>query len=174
MATAETCSLEDGKHRLGWSWRTLQLSCHWAWWWRWWAPQMDNCSGLAAWLGLTLLRIVQKLLDHWKTKVLCHDCLMYEHGGRGEPFPAIFLAPDFKDCASPLVKDFTHVSLEDTSGKTLYKVLVKTMNRQGLKWESRHAVEEILGPSSRLQAPVEGTVQSSTSTSLQTAGLGTV
>ncbi|TWW71623.1 Transposon TX1 uncharacterized 149 kDa protein ORF 2 [Takifugu flavidus] len=42
--------------------------------------------------------------------------------------------------------------LEDASGRTLYKMLVETMNRHRLN----------LWPSSRLQAPVEGAVQAAT------------
>ncbi|TWW81274.1 hypothetical protein D4764_01G0010890 [Takifugu flavidus] len=39
-------------------------------------PQMDDPSGLAARLGLCSQRTVQKLLDHWKTKLSCHDHLL--------------------------------------------------------------------------------------------------
>lgn len=49
-----------------------------------------------------------------------------------EQFPAIFLAPDFKDCSRPLLRDSTSVSLQDASGKTLYKMVVKTTKRQCL------------------------------------------
>ncbi|TWW71638.1 hypothetical protein D4764_16G0001350 [Takifugu flavidus] len=106
-------------------------------------PQMDDPSGLAAQLGLCSKRTVQKLLDHWKTKLSCHDRLLLTSPittmVKEEPFPAIFLALDFKDCSGCIWKD------------AVYKMLVKTMNRHRLN----------LWPSSRLQAPLEGAVQAS-------------
>lgn len=92
-------------------------------------PQMNNPSGLAAQLGL---RIVQKLLDHWKTKLSCHDRLLLTSYTsmvvEEEPFSAIFLPPDFKDCSGPLLKDSVFVSLQVAS---LYELL-KTVDRQKL------------------------------------------
>lgn len=68
------------------------------------APQKDNPSGLAVRRGLRLLRIVQKLPVHWKTKLLCHNGLLLTSSTimvvEEETFPDIFLAPDFKDCSA--------------------------------------------------------------------------
>ncbi|TWW57378.1 hypothetical protein D4764_07G0000970 [Takifugu flavidus] len=79
--------------------------------------QMDDPSDLAAQQGLLSQRTVQQLLDHWKTKLSCHDLLLPTSPTttvvEEKPSPAIFLALD------PL-------------GKTLYKMLGKTTNRRRL------------------------------------------
>ncbi|CAG06636.1 unnamed protein product [Tetraodon nigroviridis] len=99
-------------------------------------PQMDNPSGLAAQLGVNSLRIVQILLDHWKSKLSLHDRVLLTSSTtvvvEEEPFPTVALALDFKDCNGPLLKDTPFISLQETSGKTFYKMMVKALNKQGL------------------------------------------
>lgn len=57
-------------------------------------PQMDNPFVLAAWLGLSSLTIVQKLLDQWKTTLSSHDHLLLTSSTnmvvKVEPFPLPF------------------------------------------------------------------------------------
>ncbi|CAJ1066121.1 unnamed protein product%2C partial [Xyrichtys novacula] len=98
---------------------------------------MDDPSGLAARLGLLSMRVTQKLIEHWRQRLTGHDRLLLNSPftqtvNEENPFPAIFLAPDFKDCSGPLL-DFNHPApLEGTTGKTFYKILVKTINRKKL------------------------------------------
>ena len=88
-------------------------------------PRMDDPSELAARLGLTSARVTQRLLEHWKEKITGHDRLLLNSSfnktvTEGDPFPAIFLAPDFKDCSGPLLENTHPAPLEGTSGKTFY------------------------------------------------------
>lgn len=68
-------------------------------------PQMDGPSGFSHFcVILSSLRITQKLLVHWMTRLSCHGHLLLTYTTSSvvddEPFPAIFLALDFKDCWS--------------------------------------------------------------------------
>lgn len=100
-------------------------------------PRMDDPSGLAAQLGLTSVRVTQKLLEHWKQRLTGHDRLLLNSSFNqtvkdDDPFPAIFLAPDFKDC-SGISMEHTHLApLVGTTGKTFYRILVKAINRTKL------------------------------------------
>ncbi|CAJ1078494.1 hypothetical protein D4764_16G0001350 [Xyrichtys novacula] len=86
-------------------------------------PEWTTPNGLAARLGLSSMRVTQKLLDHWRQRLTGHDLLLLNSPfnqtvTEEDPFPAIFLAPDFKDCSGPLL-DFNHPApLEGTPGKT--------------------------------------------------------
>ncbi|CAF89551.1 unnamed protein product, partial [Tetraodon nigroviridis] len=99
-------------------------------------PRMDDPSGLAAQLGLTSVRIITKLLDHWRSRLSPSDRLLLTSPtttvGEEEPFPAIALAPDFKDCNGPLLKNTSFIPLQETTGKTFYRMMVKTLNKQRL------------------------------------------
>ena len=57
-------------------------------------PQTDEASGHAAQLGLNSLRIVQKLLDHWISKLSNRDFLPVTSStsmvAGQKPFPANF------------------------------------------------------------------------------------
>uniref|UniRef100_H3CBZ6 Reverse transcriptase domain-containing protein n=1 Tax=Tetraodon nigroviridis TaxID=99883 RepID=H3CBZ6_TETNG len=88
---------------------------------------MDDPSGLAAQLGLTSVRIITKLLDHWRSRLSPSDRLLLTSPtttvGEEEPFPAIALAPDFKDCNGPLLKNTSFIPLQETTGKTFYRMM---------------------------------------------------
>lgn len=100
-------------------------------------PRMDDPSRLAAQLGLTSVRVTQKLLEHWKQRLTGHDRLLLNSSFNptvkdDDPFPAIFLAPDFKDC-SGILMEHTHLApLDGTTGKTFYRILVKAINKTKL------------------------------------------
>lgn len=101
-------------------------------------PRLDAPEGLAAQLGMRSTRVVGQLLDHWKRKLggvgcallgsYCDGSLSLNHL---DPYPSIRLFPGFKNCFGPLLDnvDVAGVSLEGASGKTLYRLLVKTLNQ---------------------------------------------
>lgn len=86
-----------------------------------WNRLIKDGRSLTQWTPLALLpsvnslRIVEHLLDHWKSKLLHHDRLLLSLSTGMEveeqPFPAIFLPPDFNDGSGPLLKDSRAVSL---------------------------------------------------------------
>ncbi|KAK0155419.1 Transposon TX1 uncharacterized protein [Merluccius polli] len=100
-------------------------------------PRMDDPCGLAARLGLTSVRVTQRLLEHWKQRLTGHDRLLLNSSFNqkvtdDDPFPAIFLAPDFKDC-SGILMECTHLApLDGTTGKLFYRILMKAINRTKL------------------------------------------
>ncbi|KAI3372190.1 hypothetical protein L3Q82_007029 [Scortum barcoo] len=105
-------------------------------------PRLDDPVGLAAQLGLRSTRIMGQILKHWRQKLTAEQFLLLNDFCYGslqqnceDPFPSIIrLFPDFKNCSGPLLElaDSVGVSLEDASGKTLYRLVVKTLNRSKL------------------------------------------
>ncbi|KAI3360399.1 hypothetical protein L3Q82_002309 [Scortum barcoo] len=104
-------------------------------------PRLDDPVGLAAQLGLRSTRIMGQILKHWRQKLTAEQFLLLNDFCYGslqqnceDPFPPIRLFPDFKNCSGPLLEpaDSVGVSLEDASGKTLYRLVVKTLNRSKL------------------------------------------
>ncbi|KAL3975157.1 hypothetical protein ACER0C_023783 [Sarotherodon galilaeus] len=104
-------------------------------------PRLDAPEGLAAQLGIRSTRVVGQLLDHWKRKLGGVECSLlgsYCDGSLSpnhlDPYPSIRLFPGFQNCFGPLLDnvDVAGVSLEGASGKTLYRLLVKTLNQDKL------------------------------------------
>ena len=69
-----------------------------------------------------------------------------------DPFPATFLAMDLNDCSGPLIQPARPVPLEGVAGKTLYRLMVKTLNKKKLNgrrdtpWRSYFAGAQETGP----------------------------
>lgn len=80
-------------------------------------PQMDDPSGLTDEVGLNSLMITQKLLDHKKAKLLCHDRLL------------------LTSSTNMLKNSYFHV-LRMLQENILYKIMVKTTHRQKFKQQS--------------------------------------
>ena len=108
-------------------------------------PRLDDPVGLAARMGVRSTRVINQLLKHWKQKLTGHQCLLLTDFCDGallpnctDPYPTIGLFPDFKNCSGPLLEpvDPVGASLEDASGKTLYKLMVKTLNQNKLNGRS--------------------------------------
>ena len=76
-------------------------------------------------------------MEHWKQRLTGHDRLLLNSSFNqkvtdDDPFPAIFLAPDFKDC-SGILMEYTHLApLDGTTGKLFYRILMKAINRTKL------------------------------------------
>ncbi|KAI3359137.1 hypothetical protein L3Q82_002592 [Scortum barcoo] len=96
-------------------------------------PRLDDPVGLAAQLGLRSTRIMGQILKHWRQKLTAEQFLLLNDFCYGslqqnceDPFPPIRLFPDFKNCSGPLLElaDSVGVSLEDASGKTLYRLVL--------------------------------------------------
>ncbi|XP_044227204.1 uncharacterized protein LOC122995885 [Thunnus albacares] len=108
-------------------------------------PRLDDPVGLAARMGVRSTRVINQLLKHWKQKLTGHQCLLLTDFCDGallpnctDPYPTIGLFLDFKNCSGPLLEpvDPVGASLEDASGKTLYKLMVKTLNQNKLNGRS--------------------------------------
>lgn len=102
-------------------------------------PQLDNPAELKERLGITSTRTTEKILDHWKQQLTRRNIQLLTDFSEGsispdpeDPFPAIFLAVDFKDCSGPLLEPGHLVPLEGAPGTALYKLMVKTLNRKKL------------------------------------------
>ena len=102
-------------------------------------PRLQDSAALAFKVGMRSSRVVQQLLDHWKERLSGHELLMLDSFSSGEttantqdPFPLIQLSPELKDCAGPHLDHCPQASLQEASGKTLYRLVVKTLNRDKL------------------------------------------
>ena len=98
-------------------------------------PGLEVPTGLANKLGIRSERMMERVLDHWRRGLADQDILLLNSFKDGsispnveDPFPATFLALDVRDISGPLVQPARPVSLEGASGKTLYRLLVKTLN----------------------------------------------
>ncbi|CAK6982023.1 uncharacterized protein LOC122995885, partial [Scomber scombrus] len=95
-------------------------------------PRLDDPDGLAARLGVRSTRVVGQVLKHWTQKLTEHQVSLLTDFCDGallpncsDPYPAITLFPDFKDCSGLFLGpvDSGGASMEDASGKTLYQLL---------------------------------------------------
>uniref|UniRef100_A0A3Q3F5N5 Reverse transcriptase domain-containing protein n=2 Tax=Labrus bergylta TaxID=56723 RepID=A0A3Q3F5N5_9LABR len=98
-------------------------------------PQLDCPAGLAARLGVRSTRVVDRLLKHWRHQLTGQEMSLMSDYGDGsllpdqtDPFPEFTLSADLKDCSGPL--------LANAAGKTLYKLIVKTLNKKTLNARS--------------------------------------
>lgn len=83
--------------------------------------------------------MVKQLLDHWRKKLSAHELLMLDSFSSGDiapnaqdAFHVICLTSNLKDCAGPNLDCCPKASLLEASGKTLYQIMVKTLNRDKL------------------------------------------
>ncbi|KAI3359133.1 hypothetical protein L3Q82_002590 [Scortum barcoo] len=148
---------EEGTGRLsvlaltgtGTVWRVVELA----------GPRLDDPVGLAAQLGLRSTRIMGQILKHWRQKLTAEQFLLLNDFCYGslqqnceDPFPPIRLFPDFKNCSGPLLElaDSVGVSLEDASGKTLYR-LVGCFFGVGWWWGGQSGVMPVVSSQEELE-----------------------
>ncbi|KAI3355604.1 hypothetical protein L3Q82_018441 [Scortum barcoo] len=101
-------------------------------------PRLDDPVGLAARLGVRSTRPINQLLEHWKQQLAGHERFLLTGFSDGvlapnptDSYPVIRVVPDLKNCTGPLL-DCEGVSLDSASERTLYKLMVKTLNRSTL------------------------------------------
>uniref|UniRef100_A0A3Q3MAR8 Reverse transcriptase domain-containing protein n=1 Tax=Labrus bergylta TaxID=56723 RepID=A0A3Q3MAR8_9LABR len=106
-------------------------------------PQLDCPAGLAARLGVRSTRVVDRLLKHWRHQLTGQEMSLMSDYGDGsllpdqtDPFPEFTLSADLKDCSGPLLANAAGCSFSDAAGKTLYKLIVKTLNKKTLNARS--------------------------------------
>lgn len=104
-------------------------------------PGLDDPVGLVDRMRTRSTRLVNQLLQHWRQKLNIHQLSLLKEYCEGtllpdctDPFPDIGLYPDLKNCSGFLLErvDDVGVSLENASGKTMYKLMVKTLNQNKL------------------------------------------
>lgn len=96
-------------------------------------PNLDNAAALASSLGVRSVRIVSKLLEHWKHRLTGHECLLLNDYCNGlvvphtdDPFPCLGVWPSLENCAGPVFDGNSHIclNLEEAKGKPLYRMMV--------------------------------------------------
>ncbi len=102
-------------------------------------PQLQESAALALKVRLRSSRVIQQLLDHWRKRLSGRELQMLDTFSSGEvttntqdAFPTIRLKVDLKDCTGPHLDHCPQVSVREASGKTFYRLMVKTLNRHKL------------------------------------------
>lgn len=100
-----------------------------------------NVDLVAGHLGLHSKRTVAKLLKQWRAALTAQEFKMLEDYHEGlivpncdNPFPVLSLSPNLEDCKGVFLhcKDVTLIGLEPASGKEMYKICVKSLNKMFL------------------------------------------
>lgn len=112
---------------------SLLRSQHWPKWWR--APTMTTPGDKLLGWDWSQNALQKKSLGG-------HDNLLLnspQAATEEDAFPVILLAPFPKGCSGPLLDSNHPVSLDSTTAKTLYKIVVKAINQD--KLHNRHDTE---------------------------------
>lgn len=125
-------------------------------------PQMEDASALSAAVGVTSVRLVQNMLKVWRNQLSTEQlqCIVSQSKNLSNqsdsgPFPVESLSLNFKDSSGWFlehgVSDFIHLSV--STGKVMYKLPVKVVNKEKLKgrvdtpWRVHLGLDPGVGPS---------------------------
>ena len=103
-------------------------------------PHLEDAAALCAAVGVTSVRLIRNMLGVWRNQLSTDELLIASQSNSpaisdSEPFPVESLALDFKDCTGWFLKHGVSdlIPLSTSTGKTMYRVLVKTLNKEKLK-----------------------------------------
>ncbi|KAK0145749.1 Transposon TX1 uncharacterized protein [Merluccius polli] len=124
----------------------------------------DDAAALSAAVGVSSVRLIRNMLRVWKNQLSPdeHSSIVSQTNSLlilrdTDPFPVESLALDFKDCSGWFLEHGVSgpISLSNTTGKVMYKLLVKVINRDKLKgradtpWRVHLGLNPGVGPSWR-------------------------
>ena len=104
-------------------------------------PDLNNAAALVSHLGVRSVRFITHLLNTWRCELtqtelslLTAHCNGHRQPNNDDPFPALTIAPDFKNCTGRLLESSNTPPnrLNDMKGKTMYKLLVQVLNKDKL------------------------------------------
>lgn len=114
----------------------------------------QTLAGQSCWSGTQLHTYNKSVTETLEHELTGDECSLLRHYCDGcllpnstDPFLVIRLFPDFEDCCGSLVDCICPVgaSLDEASGKTLYRLMVKTLNKKKLNGHSDTAWRTYLG-----------------------------
>ena len=104
-------------------------------------PGLSGAGALGSLLGMTSIRVTQRILNLWTQKLSGRDRRLLMEYGRGEtmpdptdPFPEVYMSPEFGEETGPLlaVSSPGKLTLHGADKGTLYQNCVKAINKKGL------------------------------------------
>lgn len=101
-------------------------------------PNLNNVAALSSALGVSSVRSIGNLLRNWRDKLTQEEqaAIISQQAGsvqlEDEPFPLSVLSLDFKDVSGVFLIS-EPITLQNSSGKQMYKLLVKILNKDKLK-----------------------------------------
>ncbi|KAK0155415.1 Transposon TX1 uncharacterized protein [Merluccius polli] len=123
---------------------------------------LQDAAALAAGVGIRSVRSIGRLLEHWRGCLSGHQRILLSRHSQGfiapctdDPFPPVTLRPVFKDCTGWFLNSQQcTLSLQEATGKVLYRVIVKclngkTLNRVDTPWRGHLQLGDEVTPAWR-------------------------
>ncbi|KAF1378060.1 hypothetical protein PFLUV_G00185660 [Perca fluviatilis] len=104
-------------------------------------PQLSGAGALGSLLGMTSIRVTQRILNLWTQKLSGRERMLLMEYRRVEatpdstdPFPEVYMSPEFGEETGPLlaVSSPGKLTLHGADKVTLYQNCVKAINKKGL------------------------------------------
>lgn len=119
--------------------------------------ELQDAAALAAGVGVRSVRSIGRLLEHWRSCLNGHQRLLLSRHSQGfiapctdDPFPSVTVRPVFKDYAgSFLNSQHCTLSLQEATGKALYRVMVTCLNRVDTPWRGHLQLGDEVTPAWR-------------------------